>query len=72
MCKGGESEYNLSGTFHQDYQQGVVNKRRPDEQPFSIILALENSNFNTNMSQLMEHWKKSLFPLGMWHFFQAH
>ncbi len=45
MFKGRDLQYDLSGTFHRGYQQGVVNRRRPNEWSFSIILALDEFKF---------------------------
>ncbi len=39
--KGGRSQYELTGVYHCNYLQDVVDKRIQDEQPFSIILALD-------------------------------
>ena len=45
--KGGMSQCELSGIYHQDYSQDVVNKRIQDEWPLSIILALDE--FSTDL-----------------------
>jgi hypothetical protein len=39
--KGSMSQASLSGVYHRDYRQDLVNKRNQDERPFSIILALD-------------------------------
>jgi hypothetical protein len=43
--KGGRSQYEPTGVFHRDYLQDVVDKRIQDERPFSIILALDEFQF---------------------------
>ncbi len=43
--KGGRSQYELTGVYHRDYLQDVVDKRIQDERPFSIILALDEFQF---------------------------
>ncbi len=43
--RGRGSQYNLIGTFHGDYQQGVMNRRCPNERPFLIILELDEFKF---------------------------
>jgi hypothetical protein len=37
--KRGRSQYELTGVYHRNYLQDVVDKRIQDEWPFSIILA---------------------------------
>ena len=39
--KGSMSQHLLSGVYHRDNRQDEVNKKNEDEQPFSIILALD-------------------------------
>jgi hypothetical protein len=38
--KGGRSKYDLTGVYHRDYLQDVVDKRIQDERPFSIIFGI--------------------------------
>ncbi len=45
QSKGGRSQYELTGVYHCNYLQDVVDKRIQDEQPFSIILALDEFQF---------------------------
>jgi hypothetical protein len=39
--KEGRSQYELTGVYHCNYLQDVVDRRIQDERPFSIILALD-------------------------------
>ena len=43
--KGGSSQYELTDVYHSNCLQDVVDKRIQDEQPFSIILALDEFQF---------------------------
>ena len=44
--KGSMSQASLSGVYHRDYKQDYVNRRIPEERPFSIILALDGFRLN--------------------------
>ncbi len=66
-------QYDLRGTFHQDYQQGGVNRRRPNEQPSLIIfLALNEFKFQYKNDTLEGELETVSFPIGQAAIFQVH
>ncbi len=43
--RGTASQAKLNGSYHRDYQQGNVTMRCANERLFSIVLALDEFNF---------------------------
>jgi hypothetical protein len=60
--KGKASQAELSGSYHRDYQQGNVTMRRANEGSFSIILALDEFNFEYK-NQMMGQVEKVCVPI---------
>jgi hypothetical protein len=61
--KGKASQAELSGSYHRDYQQGNVTMRHANEQPFSIILALDEFSFEYK-NQMLGQVEKVCVPIG--------
>ncbi len=62
--KGGRSQYDLTGVYHRDYLQDVVDKIIQDEQPFSIILALDEFRFQYKNAIMDEEVETVCVPIG--------
>jgi hypothetical protein len=62
--KGGKSQYKLSGVYHRDYLQDVVNNRIQDERPFSIILALDEFRLQYKNVIMDEEVETVCVPIG--------
>jgi hypothetical protein len=62
--KGGKSQYELSGVYHCNYLQDVVDKRIQDEWPFSIILALNEFQFQYKNKSMYEEMETVCVPIG--------
>jgi hypothetical protein len=62
--KGGRSQYDLNGVYHQDYLQDVVDKRIQDEWPFSITLALDEFRFQYKNAIMDEEVETVCVPIG--------
>jgi hypothetical protein len=64
QSKGGRSQYDLTGVYHHNYLQDVVDKRIQDERPFSIILALDEFRFQYKNAIMDEKVKTVCVPIG--------
>ena len=64
LSKGGRSQYELTGVYHRNYLQGVVDKRIQDEWPFSIILALDEFQFQYKNAIMDEEVETVCAPIG--------
>jgi hypothetical protein len=62
--KGGRSQYELTGVYHCNYLQDVVDNRIQDEQPFSIILALDEFQFQYKNAIMDEEVEMVCVPIG--------
>ncbi len=62
--KGGRSQYELTGIYHCDYLQDVVDKRIQDERPLSIILALDEFQFQYKNTIMDEEVETVCVPIG--------
>jgi hypothetical protein len=62
--KGGMSQYDLTGDYHCNYLQDVVDKRIQDERPFSIILALDEFRFQYKNAIMDEEVESVCDPIG--------
>jgi hypothetical protein len=62
---GGRSQYELTGVYHRNYLQDVVDKRIQDEQPFSIILALYEFQFQYKNAIMDEEVELVCVPIGL-------
>jgi hypothetical protein len=62
--KGGRSQYELTGVYHRNYLQDVVDKRIQDEPPFSIILALDEFQFQYKNAIMDEEVEPVCVPIG--------
>jgi hypothetical protein len=62
--KGGRSQYDLTGVYHRDYLQDVVDKRIQDEWPFSIILPLDEFKFQYKNAIMDEEVEMVCVPIG--------
>ena len=61
--KGRRSQYNLTGVYHHNYLQDVVDKRIQDERPFSIILALDEFQFQYKNAIMDEEVEMVCVPI---------
>jgi hypothetical protein len=59
-----KSQYDLTGVYHRNYLQDVVNKRIQDERPFSIILALDDFRFQYKNAIMDEEVETVCVPIG--------
>ncbi len=66
--KGKGNQANLSGSYHRDYQQEDVTIRCADEWLFSIILALDELNFQYK-NKMLGQVEKVCVPIGHAAFF---
>ncbi len=62
--KGLLSQYKLSGCYHWDYLQDVVDKRIVDERPFLIILALDEFQLQYKSGIINEEVETACVPIG--------
>ena len=62
--KGSMSQASLSGVYHRDYKQDEVNRRSPDERPFSIILALDEFRLQYKDENMSNEVKTVNVPIG--------
>jgi hypothetical protein len=62
--KGGKSQYELTGVYHCNYLQDVVDIRIQDEWPFSIILALDEFQFKNKNAIMDEEVETVCVPIG--------
>ncbi len=62
--KGGRSHYDLTGVYHCNYLQDVVDKRIQDERPFSNILALDEFRFQYKNEIIDEEVETVCVPIG--------
>jgi hypothetical protein len=69
---GGRSQYELTGVYHCDYLQDVVDKRIQDERPFSIILALNEFQFQYKNAVMAKEVEMVCVPIGHAAIFQVH
>jgi hypothetical protein len=69
--KGGKSQYELAGVYHCNYLQDVVDKRIQDEWPFSIILALDEFQFQYKNAIMDEEVERVCVPIGHAAFFSS-
>jgi hypothetical protein len=69
--KGGRSQYELTGVYHCNYLQDVVDKRIQNEQPFSIILALDEFQFQYKNAIMDEEVETVCVPIGHAAFFSS-
>ena len=70
--KGGRSQYELTGVYHCNYLQNVVDKRIQDERPFSIILALDEFQFQCKNAIMGEEMEMVCVPIRHVAIFQVH
>jgi hypothetical protein len=70
--KEGRSQYELTGVYHCDYLQDVIDKRIQDERPFSIILALGEFRFQYKNAIIDEEVETVCVPIGHTAIFQVH
>jgi hypothetical protein len=71
QSKGGRSQYELTGVYHCDYLQDVVDKRVQDEWPFSIMLVLEEFQFQYKNAIMDEEVETVCVPIGHAAFFSS-
>jgi hypothetical protein len=64
QSKGERSQYDLTGVYHCDYLQNVVDKKIQDERPFSIILALDEFRFQYKNALMDEEVETVCVPIG--------
>ncbi len=69
--KGGRSQYELTGVYHCDYLQDVVDKRIQEEQLFLIILALDELQFKYKNAIMDEEVETVCVPIGHAAFFSS-
>ncbi len=69
--KGGRSQYELTGVYHCNYLQNVVDKRIQDEWPFSIILAVDEFQFQYKNAIMDEGVERICVPIGCASFFSS-
>ncbi len=69
--KEGRSQYELTGFYHHDYLQDVVDKRLQDERPFSIILALDGFQFQYKNAITDDEVETVCVPIGNAAFFSS-
>ena len=62
--KGGMSQYDLTGVYHCNYLQDVVDKKVQDEWPFSIILVLDEFRFQYKNVIMDEEVERVCVPIG--------
>ncbi len=62
--KGERCQYELTGVYHCNYLQDVEDKRIQDEQPFSIILALDELQFQYKNAIMDEEVERVCVPIG--------
>ncbi len=63
QSKGGRSQYEMTGVYHCNYLQDVVDKRIQDEWPFSIILALDEFRFQYKNAIMDEEVETVCVPI---------
>ncbi len=68
--KGKATQADLRGGYHRDYQQEDVTIRRADERLFSIILALDEFNFQYK-NKMLGQVEKVCVPIGHAAFFSS-
>jgi hypothetical protein len=61
--KGKATQADLSGSYHRDYQQEDVTIRHANEQPFLIILVLDEFNFQYK-NKMLGQVEKVCVPIG--------
>jgi hypothetical protein len=70
--KEGRSQYELTGFYHHNYLQDVVDKRLQNQRPFSIILASDEFRFQYKNAITDDEMESVCVPIGNAAFFQVH
>jgi hypothetical protein len=62
--QGERSQYDLTGVYHRNYLQDVVDKRIQDERPFSIMFAFDVIIFQYKNAIMDEEVETVYVPIG--------